>query len=339
MDWLLDILSQGVPWLAALAGLTLSFLCSAVETGSYRLNRIRLRLRVDAGDRRAATLLTLLRDMRGLIVAILVSNNVANYVVAAAVTTLVAAAFTAQSDLVVQLLATAIVTPVLFVFCEVLPKNLFIFNPESRMLPLAGAIRTAKRLLTYVGLVPALKGVSSLVLRIAGAAGGGANPFNPRQRLRALFRESAAEGVISGYQSELVEKVLTLREKTVREVMIPMARVATVAVGVGREAFIEELRRHSYSRLPVWEGRRDHIVGIVRINDVLAMGEGSLDLPAAMSRDFLSMAPQITVSQAMFRMRKARAAMAIVIDGKGRAVGIITVKDLVEEIIGELAAW
>ena len=340
MPDLLDILSRSPLYLAALAGMALSFLANAVETGSYRLNRIRLRIRADAGDRAASTLLGLLRDMRGLIVMVLISNNVAHFIVTAAIATLVAEAAVRQSDLVVELLSTAIVAPLLLVFCELLPKNVFAFNPEDRMCRLAGGLRATYRLLSYTGLVPALKGLSTLVLQIARKhEGAGVSPFTPRQRLRALLRESAAEGVISGYQSELVEKVLALRDVAVRKVMIPLGHVVAVPLNISREQFIAGMREHSYTRLPVYDGARENIAGIVRIDDVLGAEGGAFDLPAVMSRDVLSVAADAAVSQALFRMRKARAAMAVVRDARDRAIGLITVKDLVEEVVGELGAW
>ena len=340
MQDLADILIRAPLYLAALAGMAMSFLANAVETGAYRLNRIRLKIRADAGDRAAATLLGLLRDLRGLIVTILISNNVAHFIVTAAVTTLVAEAAVRQSHLVVELLSTAIVAPLLFVFCETLPKNVFAFNPEDRMCRLAGPVRVVYRLLSYTGLVPALKGLSTLVLRIARKReGAGANPFTPRQRLRALLRESAADGVISGYQRELVEKVLALRVVPIRKVMIPLGHVVALPLGIAREPFIAGMREHSYTRLPVYDGARENIVGIVRIDDVLGAEGGAFDLSAVMGRDFPSIPADQSVSQAMFRMRKGRAAMAVVRDARDRAIGIITIKDLVEEIVGELGAW
>jgi len=205
-----------IPGLIALgaalaAGLATSFMASAVETGSYRLNRIRLRVRADGGDRRAATLLALLADLPGLVIAILIVNNAANYLVTAGTTILLAEQAPGLSDLMVQLAATAIVTPVLFVFCELLPKYLFAADPERFMSPLAGTVRGTYRLLYGLGLVPALKGVSRVVMRIAHKRR--AEPFTPRQRLRAILGEGAAEGVISGYQRELVDRVLSLREQ------------------------------------------------------------------------------------------------------------------------------
>jgi len=316
--------------------MAISFIASATETGAYRLNRIRLRLRADDGDRGAAILLRLIADLPGLLISILIVNNVGNYLLAASVTALVAGWITG-GDAAVQLTATAVVTPLQFVFCEVLPKNVFAFGPGRRMSRLARPIRAVYWGLTAVGLVPALKGISRLVLKIAHRRGAVTSPFTPRQRLRALIREGLAEGVITGYQDELAEKVLALRDRTVGDVMIAMRHVAAVPVDVTEARFARELERHSYSRLPVYEKHRGNVVGIVHINDVLA--RDGFDVAAAMHRDVVRLPAATTVAAAMVRMRRARAAMAVVADDRDRAVGIVTIKDLVEEIVGDLAAW
>jgi len=328
------------PYLAALAGILLAAVANGMETGIYRLNRIRVRLRAEAGDRRARFLVGLLGDVRGLIVVCLVGYNVGVYVTTAFVTTLVEGAGWSESPVGVEILATMLLAPIFFVFTDVTPKSIFTYEADRWMYRLAGLLRAGYVMLRSVGLVPALKGTSTLVLRIArGREGARANPFHPRQRLRAFLREGAAEGVITGYQDELVEKVLALRERQVRDVMIPLARVTAVQAGIDRDRFVEQLRAHSYSRLPVWEERKDHIVGIVHVNDVLGAEGGPFDLARVMTRELVEVPPEMPVGQAMFRMRAARAAMAVVRNPRGRAVGIITIKDLVEEIVGELAVW
>ncbi|HUU10842.1 MAG TPA: CNNM domain-containing protein [Phycisphaerae bacterium] len=340
MDAVLEFLD---PWGLcglALVGIAVAALANGMETGLYRLNRIRLRLRVGQNDPRARMLLTLVRDLRGVIIVCLIGYNGGVYLATMMITTLVAASGWADTPIGVEVLATAILTPIFFVFTDVTPKSIFALEADRWAYPMARPMRWAYQVLRGIGLVPALKGVSELVLRVSTKRGGqAANPFTPRQRLRAVIRESAAEGVISGYQDKLVERVLGLRERPIQEVMIPLRSVAAVPSNISHQRLSTELRRHSFSRLPVYENHRDRVVGIIRINDVLAGPSESLDLGRIMSRDLVRMSPETTVSAAMFRMRKDRAAMAIVEDARGRALGIITIKDLVEEIVGELAAW
>jgi CBS domain containing-hemolysin-like protein len=340
MDAALNILTQGGPFLAALVGIAIAALANGMETGLYRLNRVRLRLRADAGSRRAGMLLGLLGDLRGLIITCLIGYNGGVYLATYFLATLVASRWQAGA-VRAEIVTTAILAPIFFVFTDVTPKSLFTYEADRLMVRLAPVLKGAYTVLRAVLLVGALKGVSTLVLRVGGAPRAGdpqANPFQPRQRLRALLREGAAEGVITSYQDELVEKVLSLRDRQVRQVMIPLAKAAAVEQKTRRADLLEELRRHSYTRLPVWEERRERIVGIVHIRDVLAADE-SLDLAAVMNRDLVVLAPEMPVSQALFRMQRKRAAMAVVQDPKGRALGILTIKDLVEEIVGELPVW
>jgi CBS domain containing-hemolysin-like protein len=340
IDHLLQIADAWWPWLAMLAGVLLAALANGIETGLYRLNRIRLRLRAEAGDRRASILLTLLGDLRGMIIVCLISTNAGQFLATAVATMLVAGSGWVGTSSGVELLTTLILTPLLFVFADVAPKSIFTAEADHWLYPMARPLRAAYLLLKKTGVVPALNGLSNLVLRAVKRAGvEAAEPFTPRQRLRALLSESHTEGVITGYQHELVHRVLGLRERLVRDVMIPMNRVAGVPVGITRPAFIEELRRHSFSRLPVWDGRRENIVGIVHINDVLAAQGDAMDLATLMHREIVIVPPDMPVGQAMFRLRQSRAAMAIVRDERGRAIGILTIKDLVEEVVGELAAW
>jgi len=338
---ILQSIADAVPWLVAVAGLLLAALANGVETGLYRLNRIRLRLRIESGDRRASILQRMVEDLRGMIIVCLVGTNASEFIVTAVVTGLVASAGWVESDLGVELLTTAILTPILFVFGTVIPKSLFTAEADHWLYGLARPLSASHWMVRKSGLVAALNGISNTIVRLMRCSETEAttDPFQPRQRLRAILSEGAAEGVISGYQHELASKVLEMRERPVRDVMIPMARVAAVAADIRRETFIEELRRHSFSRLPVWEGRRDNVVGIVHINDVLAAGGEGFDLAALMRRDFLKIPADTTVSQALLKLRKTRSAMAVVLDEKERAIGILTVKDLVEEIVGELSAW
>jgi len=335
---LLDLLTPWGLYVLAAVGVGIAALANGMETGLYRVNRVRLRLEAARGNRRARTLMELLADLRGQIIVCLIFYNGGTYLATIMVTTLVQAAGWAESSVGVEVVATAILTPLLFVFADVTPKNVFATEANRLAYPLAVPMRWAGRTLRALGVIPVLGLVSDLVLRIARRGRKQeANPFTPRQRLRALIREGLAEGVITGYQDELAEKVLALRDRTVRDVMIPMRHVAAVPVGVTHSRFARELARHSYSRLPVYEKHRGNVVGIVHIHDVLARDK--FDVAAAMHRDVVRLPADTTVAAAMVRMRRSRAAMAVVTDDRGRAVGIVTIKDLVEEIVGDLATW
>ena len=244
MNTFLDALVQSLPWAAALAGALIAALANGIETGLYRLNRIRLRLRAESGDRRAQILQNLVADLRGMIIVCLIGTNFGAFLATAVAALLVESAGWVRTDLGVELITTAIVTPLLFVFADVVPKSLFTAEADHWLYGLARPLRASYQALRGIGLVPVLGGLSNLILRVARKQEAeGTDPFHPRQRLRAILREGAAEGVITGYQKELVDRVLDLREHLVRDVMIPMGRAASVSAAVTREAFMDELRR------------------------------------------------------------------------------------------------
>ena len=153
--------------------------------------------------------------------------------------------------------------------------------------------------------------------------------------MKYLLMESTEEGVLTPYQNVIAENILSLRDLRVRSVMIPLSRVAAVEEEAGKERVLELVRRYNFSRFPVYREQKWRVVGVINVLD--ALGEefsvrGSV-------RDAPVLSPWDTVASALHELRVAKQPMGIVSDGTGRAVGLVTMKDLVEEIVGELAEW
>ncbi|MDP6381015.1 MAG: CNNM domain-containing protein [Phycisphaerae bacterium] len=309
---------------------------NGVETGAYRLNRLRLWLRAESGDPRARAIQHLVADTRGLICVTLVGYNIGVY----AVTTITTALLMVRGgpQIRAEFWATLILTPVLFVLTDVTPKTLFAVEADRWMYRAAPVIRGSAMLFRSLGLVSVLKASGSLLLWLTGRRGAGAEMREPRQRLRAFLRECAHSGVLSEYQGELAENVLNLRHVHLSEVMIPLGSVQSVSADVSRQDFMRLIRGHNFSRVPVYEDRRAGVVGIVNVCDALGVEEGRLDM-RALAQPALRLPEDRSVSKGLLAMQKAGAAMAIIVGRKGQAVGMVTVKDLVEEIVGELAEW
>jgi len=321
--------------LAAAAVLASGFY-SGCETGMYCLNRIRLRLRADSGERRARRLQHLLRDEQNLLAVALVGTNAANYVATAVVARLFAEA-TGFGDRPIELLTAAAVTPTLFVFGEVVPKNLFQRAANKLMYSAAPGLALSETILRVTGISRLLKMLARcLVARIQP---GQLHPhlLHPRHEVVALLREGLAEGIMTSQQSELIDRVMNLLTVHVRSVMTVRHRMVTVRANASRDEFVRLVRQHNYSRLPVYQDDPARIVGIVSVLDVLA---GPPDAPlTTFMREPLTLRPDEPVPSALLRMRQARCAMAIVTDASGRCLGLATVKDLVEQIVGNLPAW
>ena len=328
------------PYLGIALAVLASGFFSGNETGAYRLNRVRLHLAEQKGRPEAKLLVRMLSDMRGQICVMLIGTNLSVYVATLLATRLwQSAAALDAGPLYGETMATLTLTPLLFVFAELVPKDIFNTHADRLVYRSARLLWLANVVFRSLALVAVLKGVSSLWTALTRGRRQ-SDPFPARARLRSILRDSAAEGVVTPYQNELVEKIMNLRSVSVRQAMIPAAKVACLRQGASNAEFRELVGSCPYSRLPVLQTGGHQVTGIVRVNDILQQVafDEQLDLDRFV-RETLEMSPSMTVTQAIFAMQKSRAAMAIVRNPRGQYIGILTLKDLVEEIVGELEAW
>jgi putative hemolysin len=321
---------------AAIAGVVLSAFFSGTETGVYCLNRVRLRVAAEHGEGAARRLERLMRRPEDLVIMSLLGTCVMDYVIAAALSALLLLTVTEHYA---ELYATAIATPLIFVFGGILPKDWFRRQSNRLMTRLSWAIEAGVRLARATGLVWLLRSLSSRLIRVvdpeADAAEG--DWLSPRSRTLHLLREGAARGGLTHFQRDLIERVLNLSEVRVRDVMIPRARIAAAPLDLRRDEFLRIARMAHFSRLPAYRDDPRRMVGIVNVYDVLT--DRDRRPVAAHVRAPLVLAPQITVAAALLRLQRERHAMAIVADAGGHCIGILTMKDLVEEIVGDLEVW
>jgi CBS domain containing-hemolysin-like protein len=136
----------------------------------------------------------------------------------------------------------------------------------------------------------------------------------------------------------MAENILRLKSLPVGKAMIPLEEAAMAAEDAAYEDLLSVVRTHGYSRIPLYRGSREHVVGMVHVMD-LACAEGERSSTAELARGVLTVRKDTSVADALWRLRQARQQLGVVTDADGVAVGIVTVKDLVEEIVGELEAW
>lgn len=322
--------------IGALGGIALSGLVSAAETGSYCLNRVRLRVRQEQSDPAARRLAALIEQHEDLLMLTLLGNTLADYVCTACVTALlIGAQFTGGQA---EIYATAIVTPLLLVLGGIVPKDWFRRDADRLMYPVAGPLLVGVRLARVTGFLWAMRVLTRwLVRRIDPLRLTRTEDPYSRTHVLRLLHEATAAGRLTPFQRDLMERVMNLSAVRVTAVMIPLRRAATVSRSVRREDFLRAARMAHFSRFPVYADRSDRIVGIVNVYDVLTDPAGR---PIADHvRPALTLEPAEPVSSALLKMQNARQAMAIVTDRTGACLGILTIKDLVEEIVGDLAAW
>lgn len=318
-----------------LIGAAGSMFFSGSETGLYVLNRVRLKLRVERRERQALILQNELDNSSRLLVNLLIGNNMMNQLASFAATSLFAALHIGAWLEI--LITAAVLTPILFVFCETLPKELFRSHSDRWTYRLADVIRGFRLLYTVTLLSPIVSALSAGLIRLSGQQRGvlaEQQQEAERREVAALLKEGAGAGLLTDRQVTLLDRALSLRDLRVAAEMVPWSQVVVAAADADTDAVARQTARRGFTRLPAVD-RGGRVIGVINSVDVLLN-------PGTPVRKFLEPAahvrPETTVRETMQRLKQERAAMAIV-ERHGRPVGIVTVKDLVEPLIGELAAW
>ena len=322
-------------WVAVmLAGFIGSATYSGMETGTYTLNRVRLQVLADRGRRSAVALRKLLDKPSTLLATLLIGNNVANYCGTAGLAVLLEAA--ELSDWQAIVLNTLLVTPLLFVFGETLPKDLMAAHSDRLIYPLSPVLRVSRWVFTLTGIVPVVRLFSYGAMRLIGR-GGDAAVFAPRRRVEMLVREGVGHGILSDEQSAIVDRVLRLNERQVRHEMIPWERVITVRLSDPPAKLWELADRTSRSRFPVLD-HGGKVVGVVSVIDALMHRRDTCPPIGTLMTKPDTLRPDRAVRPALRHLQRSGSSFALVMD-HDRPVGLVTVKDLVEPITGELTSW
>ena len=304
---------------------------AGTETGFYRLNRVRLRFRLQEGRPSAKTLDAMVRQADAFIVTTLVANNVFVFLATLICTRLYEPAYGTRAEF----MATVTLIGPIFVFGEVLQKELFRRSAYVLMYRAAGMLRWSMRLFHPVVFV--LKQVQRFWTIFMRRADRSPEALLERSRLYHFFHESAEEGTLSAYQRTMAANIMKLQGLTVERVMIPRQAAVSVQMTRSHETFRELVEVSPYRRMPVTDAD-DKLVGVVNVLDVLSHKGGPFRLedyvrkPATFPKD-------AKVIDALHVLKRGRQPMGFVNGPQGEILGIITIKDLVEEIVGELREW
>jgi CBS domain containing-hemolysin-like protein len=312
-------------------GLFLTGLFAGLETGVYTLNRVRLAVREARGDRAAKRLRRELADPGRTLSTLLLGTNVSSYVASYGLAALLhGAGFEGWTLVAIE---AAVFTPLVFILAEVLPKDLFRTHTDRWTYRFAWLLTAVRRLMLVCLLLPLVQAVGAAARRLLGA--GEEAVVTARQRISRLFKEGVGSGLLSESQTTIADRALAIRDQTVAEVMTPWSRAVTVGLRDAAPALRTVLRRSSYTRFPVVDAG-GRVAGILQPLDSLLEPDrtaGELASPAH------SLTPSTPVLEALRTMRAAREKMAIVSSPGGSPAGLVTLKDLVEPITGDLAAW
>jgi len=312
------------------------------ETGIYRLSRFRLRLGIEHKKPFCTLLGKVMDDSAGLVFSMLIGNNLVHYLVTSIVTVMLLSSVT--NTQAAQLYATCLVAPVLFIFSEVIPKNVY-YNRANVLMPrFAPMLWFFHKLFTYSGAIAMLRTISRIfakMLDLPATTPDAITTAGSTGYIRQLIRETSDEGILSPLQNDIMNRLVNIPRITIASVMTPIAKTEMLDVNSTRTEVMTKLGRCPYTRLPVYEHSRNNITGFVNIYEVLRSGDDFQNLRQFV-RPIGRFAATSPVIDAINRMRMQNHKIVLVVPEyarRKRPFGIVTMKDLVEELTGELAQW
>ena len=309
---------------------SLSAFFSSAETALTTVNRIRVRTLAEAGNKNAITLTKILENQGKMLSAILVGNNVANLTASSLSTTLVMSIWGNKAISI----GTGILTLVILVFGEISPKTISTLYSETISLKYAKIIYAFMTIMTPVIYVVHI--LSSSFLRFIHVNPNKKQDSITEDELRTIVDVSHEEGVIESEERKMINNVFDFGDSVARDIMIPRIDMTLVDVNATYEELIDIFREEMYTRIPVYEETNDNVIGIINMKDLL-LTDNSTDFNI---RNFLR-EPLYTyeykkTAELMIEMLQTCNNVVIVLDEYGATAGMITLEDLLEEIVGEI---
>ncbi|MBI4567802.1 MAG: DUF21 domain-containing protein [Planctomycetes bacterium] len=318
--------------LAAVALVAASAFFSGVETGLYTLNKLKLRHQQGRGDRDADRLLRLVRQAETFVAVVLIGNNTVNYLLPLAVLAALRALAGDGEAAGLAGATMAVVTPLLLVFGEMVPKDFFRSHAERVMYRLAPLAWWQFRMLRPAAL--AVQAAGRTISRLAGRAPGRLDPVLTRGRFERTVQVGREEGILSEHQSRMIMRTLRLSALKSRDIRVPWQKVMTIPDDATRETALAIIGRAPHTRYPLVGGpQRREVTGMLVTQEFL-FGAGA---PRDHAAPPVVIHPAASAHAALDLLRNRREPVGLLLAGSGGPEGIITVRDILAEIVGELS--
>ena len=310
--------------------LMLSAFFSSSETALTTVNKIRLRSLAEEGNKRAAMVLDITENHTSkMLSAILIGNNIVN-ISASSLSATLAYAFGGY----MVSIATAVLTVAILVFGEITPKNYATVKAEKLSLRYIPAIRFFMTIMTpVIFIINLFSRVIMFLLRVDPAA---ADKAMTEEDLRTIVDVSHEDGIIESDEKEMIYNVFDLGDANAKDIMVPRVHVTFANVDNTYDELIEIFREDKFTRLPVYEENPDNIVGIINMKDLLLYDRSeSFNIRDIMRQPHFTYEYK-NISELLVEMRDSTFNIAIVLDEYGEMAGLITLEDILEEIVGEI---
>ena len=311
--------------------IVLSSFFSMSETALMSLSRIRLRHMVEAEVPGAELVEKLTRNPNRLLGTILIGNNVVN-IGAAAMATVLATNIFGDGGVGI---ATGIITVLVLIFGEITPKSIAKQKSEAVALRVARPIEFI--VIIFKPLVYIFTAISSLVIRILGGDPNEAKSFITQEELKTMVGVSEEEGVLENDEKEMIFNVFEFADLQVKDVMVQRVDIVSVDKEASYDEVIDVIKNEQFSRIPIYNQTIDNIIGVLNIKDLATIENLREDFNISKYiRDPFYTFEFKKIIELFKEMKKTRNHIAVVLDEYGGTVGLITIEDLVEEIVGEI---
>ncbi len=310
----------------------LSFFFSASETSLIGLSKIRLRHMLQKGIKRAHSIQRLVTKLDKVIAAILIGNNIVNIAVSSIVTGIFVQIYGYRWGVVIS---TFVTTLFLLIFCEVTPKILSAKHTEKMALftaPLMEAV-----IVIFKPLIIFFIAISNFILKVFGIGPVKKSPLITEEELKTMIEMGQEEGVLSEEERKMLHRIFEFGDTRLIDVMVPKDKIVAVNINTTSDDLLNIFVEEGHARLPVYSGGPDNIVGIVYAHDLLyILREKGLFLLQDLLHDACFVSSTTRVNDLLKRFQAEKMQIAIIVDKDKKALGLVTLEDLIEEIVGEI---
>ena len=309
--------------------LGLSAFFSSAETALTTANRIRMRSMAEEGNKRAQAAMQVTDNSGKMLSAILIGNNIVNLSAASLTTSL---AYSFGGSMVA--IASGILTVLILLFGEITPKTMATIHAEKMALIYAPIIRVFMKIMTP--LIFVINGLSMGILFLLRVDPSAKNKAMTETELRTIVDVSHEDGVIESDEREMIYNVFDLGDAKAKDVMVPRVHVTFADVNSSYDELIDIFREDKFTRLPIFEDTTDNVIGTINMKDLLLYDSSKEFHIRDILREAYFTYEYKSISELLVEMRQASLNIAIVLDEYGETAGLITLEDLLEEIVGEI---
>lgn len=321
--------SDGILYFSLLILLGCSAFFSASETAFSSLNKIRVRNYAEEGDKKAKRALDVAEDFDRLLSTILVGNNVVNMASASIATVLATAMFGPSGAAV----ATVVMTVLVLIFGEILPKTLAKESSESIAMATSGFLAVFLKVMRPI--VWVFVKIKDVMIRLIHKAEN--KPSVTEEELKYIVESIEQEGVLEEQESELVQSALEFDEITVQEILTPRVDVLALNVDCPVDEAVKTVMDAHYSRIPVYRGTIDSVIGVLQVRDLLkSVVRGGETALTHLLTDCVYVHKTMKISALLAQLKAKKLHLAVVNDDYGGTMGIVTMEDVLEQLVGDI---